>query len=164
MGWECLASERRTMTISVSILGMALLVVMLAYLGKPFVFFFANYYFISFYLFSKLAFGDSNDEEALRTVRMISIISRHGDRSPTKLFKLDPNIKHKWHGGVGALSEVRYINIVWFSSLPYLFTIVCCTSLSFISKWNILYNLHVITLFNTFYRKDLCKCTIWGKI
>lgn len=79
-------TNRRNMTISVSILGIGLLTVLLAY----------------------FAFGDSNDQEGLATLRFIGIVFRHGDRSPTELYKNDPHINHKWPGGLGALSEVKF--------------------------------------------------------
>lgn len=91
-------TNRRNMTISVSILGVGLLTVLLAY----------------------FAFGDSNDQEGLATLRFIGIVFRHGDRTPTELYKNDPHINQKWLGGLGALSEVRqhikqlYINIKMF--------------------------------------------------
>lgn len=74
---------RRGMTVSVLVLGVALMTVMLAY----------------------LAFGD-DDDEGLRTLRMIAIVHRHGDRSPTETYPTDPYLAHRWHGGLGALSEV----------------------------------------------------------
>uniref|UniRef100_A0A1B0CQF8 Uncharacterized protein n=1 Tax=Lutzomyia longipalpis TaxID=7200 RepID=A0A1B0CQF8_LUTLO len=78
-------SHRRGLTISVILLGTALCTVMLAY----------------------FVFGDSNDAEGLRTLRMIAILFRHGDRSPTQLYPNDPHLNHPWPGGLGALSEVK---------------------------------------------------------
>uniref|UniRef100_A0A1L8DYX7 Putative lysosomal & prostatic acid phosphatase n=1 Tax=Nyssomyia neivai TaxID=330878 RepID=A0A1L8DYX7_9DIPT len=75
--------SKRGLTISVILLGTALCAVMLAY----------------------FVFGDSNDAEGLRTLRMIAILFRHGDRSPTSLYPNDPHVNHQWSGGLGALSE-----------------------------------------------------------
>lgn len=77
-------ASRRGLTISVILLGTALCAVMLAY----------------------FVFGDSNDAEGLRTLRMIAILFRHGDRSPTELYPNDPHQNYPWPGGLGALSEV----------------------------------------------------------
>ncbi|GAB0097757.1 lysosomal acid phosphatase [Sergentomyia squamirostris] len=76
-------ASRKGLTISVILLGTALCSVMLAY----------------------FVFGDSNDAEGLRTLRMIAILFRHGDRSPTELYPNDPHQNHPWPGGLGALSE-----------------------------------------------------------
>lgn len=76
--------NRRGMTITVTILGMTLFTILLAY----------------------FVIGDSNDREGLASVRLIGIIFRHGDRSPTELYPNDPHLHHKWPGGLGALSEV----------------------------------------------------------
>lgn len=78
-------SSRRGMTISVTLLGLTLLTVLLAY----------------------LVFGDSNDEEGLASLRMIGIVFRHGDRAPTDLYPNDPHQSFEWPGGLGALSEVN---------------------------------------------------------
>lgn len=72
------------MTVSVCFLGTICLSVMMAY----------------------LVFGDSTDEEGVRSLRMIAIIFRHGDRSPTEFYPNDPHRNHPWTGGLGALSEV----------------------------------------------------------
>lgn len=79
---------RKGMTISVTILGLTLLTVLMAY----------------------LVFGDSNDKEDLASIRLVGILFRHGDRSPTELYPNDPHIKHVWPGGLGALSEVSVIH------------------------------------------------------
>lgn len=86
MGTDCMQPGKRGLTVSVVVLGGACLTVMLAY----------------------LAFGDSTDESGLRTLRMVSIIFRHGDRSPTEFYPNDPHRNHHWTGGLGALSEVRW--------------------------------------------------------
>ncbi|XP_058467681.1 lysosomal acid phosphatase [Malaya genurostris] len=83
MTWDCWQKGKRGMTVSVFFLGSICLAVMLAY----------------------LAFGDSTDEEGLRTLRMIAIMFRHGDRSPTEFYPNDPHRNHQWTGGLGALSE-----------------------------------------------------------
>ncbi|XP_053670958.1 lysosomal acid phosphatase [Anopheles nili] len=83
MGADCLQPGKRGLTVSVVVLGGACLSVMLAY----------------------LVFGDSTDESGLRTLRMVSIIFRHGDRSPTEFYVNDPHRNHAWTGGLGALSE-----------------------------------------------------------
>uniref|UniRef100_A0A182JTA2 MADF domain-containing protein n=1 Tax=Anopheles christyi TaxID=43041 RepID=A0A182JTA2_9DIPT len=83
MGTDCMQPGKRGLTVSVIVLGGACLTVMLAY----------------------LAFGDSTDESGLRTLRMVSIIYRHGDRSPTEFYLNDPHRNHQWTGGLGALSE-----------------------------------------------------------
>ncbi|XP_050081633.1 lysosomal acid phosphatase [Anopheles aquasalis] len=83
MGADCLQPGKRGLTLSVIVLGGACLTVMLAY----------------------LAFGDSTDESGLRTLRMVSILFRHGDRSPTDFYPNDPHRNHAWTGGLGALSE-----------------------------------------------------------
>uniref|UniRef100_A0A182PV94 Acid phosphatase n=1 Tax=Anopheles epiroticus TaxID=199890 RepID=A0A182PV94_9DIPT len=83
MGTDCMQPGKRGLTVSVIVLGGACLTVMLAY----------------------LAFGDSTDESGLRTLRMVSIIFRHGDRSPTEFYPNDPHRNHHWTGGLGALSE-----------------------------------------------------------
>lgn len=79
-----LGSGRRGVTLSVFGLGLAVMTVMCAY----------------------LAFGDSNDAEGLRTLRMIAIIFRHGDRTPTETYPNDPYINYQWPGGWGAMTEV----------------------------------------------------------
>lgn len=83
MGTDCWQPGKRGLTVSVVVLGGACLTVMLAY----------------------LAFGDSTDESGLRTLRMVSIIFRHGERSPTDFYPNDPHRNHPWTGGLGALSE-----------------------------------------------------------
>uniref|UniRef100_U5EQ46 Putative lysosomal & prostatic acid phosphatase n=1 Tax=Corethrella appendiculata TaxID=1370023 RepID=U5EQ46_9DIPT len=83
MVWDCFEKGKRGMTISVIILGGAVATVLLAY----------------------LAFGDDTDQEGLRTLRMITILFRHGDRTPTDFYPNDPHIVHNWNGGLGALSE-----------------------------------------------------------
>lgn len=86
----CMERGKRGLTVSVIILGGALLTVMLAY----------------------LVFGDTNDHEGLRTLRMIAILFRHGDRTPTEMYPNDPHLNHPWPGGLGALtgvSELRFI-------------------------------------------------------
>ncbi|CAD7084339.1 unnamed protein product [Hermetia illucens] len=52
-----------------------------------------------------MVFGDNNDEEGLRTLRMISIIFRHGNRTPTDFYPNDPYLLYDWPGGQGALTE-----------------------------------------------------------
>uniref|UniRef100_A0A182VPN0 Acid phosphatase n=1 Tax=Anopheles minimus TaxID=112268 RepID=A0A182VPN0_9DIPT len=84
MATDCMQPGKRGLTVSVIVLGGACLTVMLAY----------------------LAFGDSTDESGLRTLRMVSIIFRHGDRSPTEFYPNDPHRNHHWTGGLGALSEI----------------------------------------------------------
>lgn len=79
-------------------------------------------------------FGDSNDEQGLRNLRMISIVScrhlwhkvvnneiwalclsiqsnahqlfRHGAKNPSGFYPLDPHATHDWQGGMGALTPV----------------------------------------------------------
>lgn len=80
----CMERGKRGLTVSVIILGGALFAVMMAY----------------------LVFGDSNDHEGLRTLRMVAILFRHGDRTPTDTYPKDPHLKHKWPGGRGALTGV----------------------------------------------------------
>lgn len=77
--------QRRSMTISVTLLGVTLCAVMLAY----------------------LVFGDTNDEQALSSVRQVHILFRHGDRNPTEAYPLDPHKAYAWPGGLGALTTVR---------------------------------------------------------
>lgn len=76
---------KRGITVSVIILGGALCTVMLAY----------------------LVFGDDNDQEGLRTIRMVSVLFRHGDRTPTDSYPNDPYKNYRWPGGMGALTGVR---------------------------------------------------------
>ncbi|KAJ6638288.1 Lysosomal acid phosphatase [Pseudolycoriella hygida] len=80
---ECLEPGRRNMTISVTVLGVALLTVLMAY----------------------LVFGDDNDREGLVTLRLIGVVIRHGNRSPTELYPYDPHINYEWPGGLGSLSD-----------------------------------------------------------
>lgn len=84
MGWDCCQKGKRGMTVSVFFFGSICLSVMLAY----------------------LVFGDSTDDEGFRTLRMIAVMFRHGDRSPTEFYPNDPHRNHQWTGGLGALSEV----------------------------------------------------------
>ncbi|KAH8382152.1 hypothetical protein KR009_002078 [Drosophila setifemur] len=74
--------SRRGTKISVIALGSALCFVMMAY----------------------FVFGDSNDEQGLRNLRMISILFRHGAKNPSGSYPLDPHIAHDWQGGHGALT------------------------------------------------------------
>lgn len=80
--------SRRGMTISVTLLGLTVCTVLLAY----------------------LVFGDSNDREALASLRLVGIVFRHGDRAPTELYPNDPHTAYEWPGGLGALSEVMNIS------------------------------------------------------
>lgn len=77
--------HRRNMTVSVTLLGVTLCAVMLAY----------------------LVFGDTNDQQALASVRQVHILFRHGDRTPTDTYPLDPHKAYAWPGGLGALTTVR---------------------------------------------------------
>lgn len=86
MTWDCWQRGKRGMTVSVFFFGSICLSVMLAY----------------------LVFGDSTDDEGFRTLRMVQIMFRHGDRSPTEFYPNDPHRHHPWTGGLGALSEVGY--------------------------------------------------------
>ncbi|KAH8346644.1 hypothetical protein KR084_007341 [Drosophila pseudotakahashii] len=74
--------SRRGTKISVIALGSALCFVMMAY----------------------FVFGDSNDEQGLRNLRMISILFRHGAKNPSGFYPLDPHAAHDWQGGMGALT------------------------------------------------------------
>ncbi|EDW84658.1 uncharacterized protein Dwil_GK14232 [Drosophila willistoni] len=74
--------SRRGTKISVIILGSALCFVMMAY----------------------FVFGDSNDEQGLRNLRMISILFRHGAKNPSGFYPHDPHAAHDWQGGIGALT------------------------------------------------------------
>lgn len=80
---DCIKSGQKTMTIPVVILGIGLCTVLLSY----------------------LVFGDSTDHEGLRTLRMVSIVFRHGDRTPTDLYPNDPYLHNEFPGGLGALTE-----------------------------------------------------------
>ncbi|XP_055384870.1 lysosomal acid phosphatase [Condylostylus longicornis] len=80
MNLEC---SSKTTKISVFLLGGALFMVMLAY----------------------MVFGDTNDQEGLRNLRMVSILFRHGDRTPTELYPKDPHSSYEWPGGLGALTQ-----------------------------------------------------------
>ncbi|XP_030369769.1 lysosomal acid phosphatase-like isoform X3 [Scaptodrosophila lebanonensis] len=75
--------SRRGTKISVILLGSALCFVMMAY----------------------FVFGDSNDEQGLRNLRMISILFRHGARNPTEFYPNDPHVAHDWQAGPGALTQ-----------------------------------------------------------
>ncbi|XP_067619641.1 lysosomal acid phosphatase isoform X2 [Eurosta solidaginis] len=75
--------SRRSTRISVIILGCALCTVMMAY----------------------FVFGDNNDEQGLRNLRMISIVFRHGEKTPTSFYPNDPYALHDWPGGLGALTQ-----------------------------------------------------------
>lgn len=81
----CMEKGKRGLTVTVIILGGALLSVLLAF----------------------LVFGDTNDHEGLRTLRMVAVLARHGDRTPTDTYPLDPHSNHPWPGGWGALTGVR---------------------------------------------------------
>lgn len=76
--------SRRTMTVSVVLLGTTLFAVMCAY----------------------LVFGDTNDQRALASLRQAHIVFRHGDRTPTASYPNDPHQAYKWPGGLGALTTV----------------------------------------------------------
>lgn len=52
-----------------------------------------------------LVFGDDNDEEGLKTIRMVSVVFRHGARNPTESYPNDPYINYNWNGGLGALNS-----------------------------------------------------------
>ncbi|ALC47824.1 CG6656, partial [Drosophila busckii] len=78
--FEC--KSRRGTKISVIILGTALCFVMMAY----------------------FVFGDSNDEQGLKKLRMISVLFRHGAKSPSGFYPNDPHAAHDWHEGLGALT------------------------------------------------------------
>lgn len=56
-------------------------------------------------LLAYLVFGDTNDEEALRTLRMVGIVFRHGARNPTESYPNDPYLNYNWPGGWGALNK-----------------------------------------------------------
>ncbi|XP_018785612.1 PREDICTED: lysosomal acid phosphatase [Bactrocera latifrons] len=75
--------SRRSTKISVIILGGALCTVMMAY----------------------FVFGDNNDEQGLRNLRMISIVFRHGEKTPSSFYPTDPHALHEWPGGLGALTQ-----------------------------------------------------------
>ncbi|CAD6992310.1 unnamed protein product [Ceratitis capitata] len=75
--------SRRSTKISVIILGAALCSVMMAY----------------------FVFGDNNDEQGLRNLRMISIVFRHGEKTPSSFYATDPHSLHDWPGGLGALTQ-----------------------------------------------------------
>ncbi|KAM8704651.1 hypothetical protein ACLKA7_009159 [Drosophila subpalustris] len=74
--------SRRGTKISVVLLGSALCFVMMAY----------------------FVFGDSNDEQGLKKLRMISILFRHGAKNPSGFYPNDPHAAHEWHEGLGALT------------------------------------------------------------
>ncbi|KAL7729747.1 hypothetical protein ACLKA6_014615 [Drosophila palustris] len=74
--------SRRGTKISVVLLGSALCFVMMAY----------------------FVFGDSNDEQGLKKLRMISILFRHGAKNPSGFYPNDPHAAHDWHEGLGALT------------------------------------------------------------
>lgn len=76
--------SRRGMTVSVVLLGVALCSVLSAY----------------------LVFGDTNDQQALASVRQVYVLFRHGDRTPTASYPNDPHKAHEWPGGLGALTTV----------------------------------------------------------
>ncbi|KAH8311267.1 hypothetical protein KR044_005295 [Drosophila immigrans] len=74
--------SRRGTKISVILLGSALCFVMMAY----------------------FVFGDSNDEQGLKKLRMISILFRHGAKNPSGFYPNDPHAAHDWQEGLGALT------------------------------------------------------------
>ncbi|TDG50451.1 hypothetical protein AWZ03_003040 [Drosophila navojoa] len=75
--------SRRGTKISVILLGSALCIVMMAY----------------------FVFGDSNDEQGLKKLRMISILFRHGAKNPSGFYPNDPHAAHDWQEGLGALTQ-----------------------------------------------------------
>ncbi|XP_023170853.1 lysosomal acid phosphatase [Drosophila hydei] len=75
--------SRRGTKISVIILGSALCIVMMAF----------------------FVFGDSNDEQGLKKLRMISILFRHGAKNPSGFYPNDPHAAHDWQEGLGALTQ-----------------------------------------------------------
>ncbi|XP_063706342.1 venom acid phosphatase Acph-1 [Culicoides brevitarsis] len=77
------SKEKRGVTMTVLILGTALCAFMFAY----------------------LVFGDTNDEEAMRTIRMVGVVFRHGARNPTESYPNDPYLNYNWPGGLGALNK-----------------------------------------------------------
>lgn len=98
MTWDCWQKGKRGMTVSVFFFGSICLSVLLAY----------------------LVFGDSTDDEGFRTLRMIAIMFRHGDRSPTEFYPNDPHRNHQWTGGLGALSEVTDLRFEFHGSISYI--------------------------------------------
>lgn len=96
-------TDRRATKISVMILGGALFSILMAY----------------------MVFGDNNDEQGLKTLRMISIVRdllyrqsclmvllqlfRHGDKNPTNFYPTDPHGSRDWKGGLSALTQVIII-------------------------------------------------------
>lgn len=125
MACELFHNERRNMAISVTVLGMTLCVVFLAY----------------------FAFSESHNEPDLSTVRFAAIVSlrffnffssssnertdlqyfflnflcnlakvfRHGERAPTGTYPNDPHMNYTWTGGLGALVPV-FCNDCYFYS------------------------------------------------
>ncbi|XP_030573457.1 lysosomal acid phosphatase isoform X1 [Drosophila novamexicana] len=75
--------SRRGTKISVILLGSALCIVMMAY----------------------FVFGDSNDEQGLKKLRMISILFRHGAKNPSGFYPNDPHAALEWREGLGALTQ-----------------------------------------------------------
>lgn len=51
-----------------------------------------------------LVFGDTNDEEALSSIRMVGIVFRHGARNPQSSYPKDPHLNYNWKFGLGALT------------------------------------------------------------
>ncbi|XP_031618760.1 lysosomal acid phosphatase isoform X2 [Contarinia nasturtii] len=70
------------MTISVTVLGITLAVVFLAY----------------------HAFSENNNDSNQSTVKFAAIVFRHGERSPSGLYPNDPHLNYSWLGGFGALT------------------------------------------------------------
>lgn len=128
---DCVEPGRRNMTISVTVMGVALLTVLMAY----------------------LVFGDNNDQEGLATLRLIGIVS-----TIYAIYYLLDAVKHNEFPGISSWQQIpngiiskrstHKLRMAWRSWFS-----VRCKSHKICVKRNILVFINLIN-----FRKALFKC------